>query len=134
MSDKYPISLYIEYFLPPACMCTQSCPTLCHPMDYVAHQAPLSMGFSRQEYWSRLPLPTTGGLPDPQIKHSFLESPALVGGFFTTWKPFSPPEQCLKSSETKPLCRMLHFHLFLKTKPKTHSFQIISFPVSCLLN
>ena len=37
VSDKYPISLYTEYFLPPACMCAQSCPTLCDPMDYVAH-------------------------------------------------------------------------------------------------
>ena len=33
----------------------QSCPTLCDPMDCVAHQAPPSMGFSRQEYWSRVP-------------------------------------------------------------------------------
>ena len=33
VSDKYPISLYIEYFLPPACMCAQSCPTLCDPLD-----------------------------------------------------------------------------------------------------
>ena len=90
-------------------------------MDYVAHQAPLSVGFPRQEYWSRLPLPTTGGLSDPQIKPSFLESPALAGGFFTTWKPFLPPEQCLKSSEIKPLYRMLLFHLFLKTKPITQS-------------
>ena len=32
----------------------QSCPTLCNPMDYIAHQVPLSMGFSRQEHWSRL--------------------------------------------------------------------------------
>ena len=36
----------------------QSCLTLWDPMDYIAHQAPLSMGFSRQEYWSGLPLPS----------------------------------------------------------------------------
>ena len=35
----------------------QSCPTLCDPMDCAAHQAPLSMGFFRQEYWSGLPYP-----------------------------------------------------------------------------
>ena len=35
----------------------------------VAHQAPLSMGFSRQEYWSGLPLPSPGALPNPEIKH-----------------------------------------------------------------
>ena len=38
----------------------QSCPTLCDPMDCVAHQAPPSMGFSKQEYWSGLPFPSPG--------------------------------------------------------------------------
>ena len=47
----------------------------------VAHQAPLSMGFSRQEYWSALPGPPPGDLPDPGIEPV---SPALAGGFFTT--------------------------------------------------
>ena len=42
----------------------QSCPTLCDPWT-VAHQAPLSMGFSRQEYWSALLFPSPGDLPDP---------------------------------------------------------------------
>ena len=46
----------------------------------VAHQAPLSMGFSRQEYWSGLPFPSPGDLPSPGIKP---ESPALADGFFT---------------------------------------------------
>ena len=50
----------------------------------VAHQAPLSMGFSRQEYWSGLPYLPPGDLPDPGIEPTFLESPALAGGFFTT--------------------------------------------------
>ena len=116
------------------CACAFSPIWLFATLWTVARQAPLSMGFSRQNYWSGLPFPSLGDLPGPGIELVFLESPALVGGFFTTWKPFSPPEQCLKCSETKPLCRMLHFHLFLKTKPKTHSIQIISFPVSCLLN
>ncbi|XP_061281207.1 centlein isoform X5 [Bos javanicus] len=42
----------------------QSCPTLCNPMDSSLHQAPLSMGFSRQEYWSGLPFPSPGNLPN----------------------------------------------------------------------
>ena len=50
----------------------------------VAHQAPLSMGFSNQEYWSGLPFPSPGDLPDPGIKPASLSSPALAGGFFTT--------------------------------------------------
>ena len=47
----------------------------------VAHQSPLSMEFSRQEYWSRLPFPPPGDLPNPGIKPLSL---ALAGGFFTT--------------------------------------------------
>ena len=50
----------------------------------VACQAPLSMGFSRQEYWSGLPCPPPGDLPDPGIEPSSLMSPASAGGFFTT--------------------------------------------------
>ena len=50
----------------------------------VAHQAPLSMGFSRQEYWSGLPLSRPGHLPNPGIQPMSLKSPALAGGFFTT--------------------------------------------------
>ena len=50
----------------------------------VASQAPLSMGFSRQEYWSGLPFLSLGDLPDPGIKFM---SPALTSGFFTTEPP-----------------------------------------------
>ena len=50
----------------------------------VARQAPLSMGFSRQEYWSGLPFPPPGDLPDPGIEPESLKSPALEGGFLTT--------------------------------------------------
>ena len=63
----------------------------------IACQAPLSMGFLRQEYWSGLPLPTPGGLPDPRIKPV---SPALAGGFFTIM-PFG--SSCLKSVGNLPL-------------------------------
>ena len=54
-----------------------------------ACQAPWSMGFPRQEYWSGLPFPSPVDLPDPGIEHLSLVSPALAGGFFTavaTWK------------------------------------------------
>ena len=49
-----------------------------------AHQAPLSTGFPQQEYWSGLPCPSPGDLPDPGIKPMSLTSPALGGRFFTT--------------------------------------------------
>ena len=50
----------------------------------VACQAPLSMGFSRQECWSGLPFPPSGDLPDPGIEPTSLMFPALAGGFFNT--------------------------------------------------
>ena len=50
----------------------------------VAHLVPLSMGFSRQEYWTRLPDPPPGDFPHPGIKTMSLASPALAEGFFTT--------------------------------------------------
>ena len=50
----------------------------------VARLSPLSMGFSRQEYWSGLPCPLPGDLPDPGIKPVPLVSPTVAGGFFTT--------------------------------------------------
>ena len=50
----------------------------------VAHQVPLSMAFFRQEYWSGLPCPPPGDLPDPGIKPTFLHVSCIVGGFFTT--------------------------------------------------
>ena len=58
----------------------KSCPTLATPWS-VACQAPLSVGFPRQEYLSRLLFLSPGDLPDPGIE---LGSPALAGGFFTT--------------------------------------------------
>ena len=54
----------------------------------VAHQAPLSMGFSRQVYWNELPFLSSGDLPKSGIKP---ETPALAGGFFTT-EPTGKPQ------------------------------------------
>ena len=61
-----------------------SCVQLFVTLWTVACQAPLSLGFSRQEYWSRLPFPPPGDLPNPGIEPTFLMSLALAGGFFTT--------------------------------------------------
>ena len=55
----------------------------------IAHQAPLFMGFFKQEYWSGLPSPPPGYLTNPGTEPVSLMSPALTGGFFTTstnWK------------------------------------------------
>ena len=58
----------------------------------VAHQAPLPVGFSRQEYWSGLPCPPPGGLPNLEKEPESCTSPALMGTFFTTstnWEALS---------------------------------------------
>ena len=75
------------------CMCTQS---LCHVLLFetpwtVAHQTPLFMEFSRQEYRSRLPFPPPGDHPDLEIKPMSLMSPASAGGFFTTTATWESP-------------------------------------------
>ena len=74
-------------------------------MDY-NQQAPLSMGFPRQEYQSGLPFPSQGDLPNPGIKP---ESPELAGGFFTTEPPGKPLvsvrvviKQCPESIRARP--------------------------------
>ena len=56
----------------------------------VAHQAPLSMEFPRQEYWSGLPFPSPGGLPDSGIKPGSPVAPAQAGELFTTESPGKP--------------------------------------------
>ena len=69
------------------CVCVLSCFSrvqLCVTLWTVSCQAPLSIGFSRQEYWSGLPCPTSGDLPNPGIKPVSLMSPGLATGFFTS--------------------------------------------------
>ena len=84
----------------------------------VAHQVPLSMGFSRQESWSGLPCPPPGNLPHPGIEPTSLGSPALAGRFFTTsttWEAPSRvgPEVCTSesffSAVTLPIVQLLGF-------------------------
>ena len=96
-----------------ACAHLLSCVRLFVTPWTVARQAPLSMGFSRQEYWSGLPCPSPGDFPNPGIKPTSLVSPALAGGFLTTsatWEapyvryasvqftPKSPGQSCYKST------------------------------------
>ena len=57
----------------------------------VGHQAPLSMGFPRQEHWSGVPFPSPGDLPDPEIELASLTGPELADGFFTTSIPWKAP-------------------------------------------
>ena len=70
----------------------------------VAHQASLSMGFSRQESWSGLPFLPPGYLPDPGIEP---ESPALVGGFFTTVPSGKPKNSDILGEELRSSCTLV---------------------------
>ena len=70
------------------CLVAKLCPTLFANLWTVAHQASLSMGFSRQECWSGLSFPSLGDLPHPQVKPTSL---TLAGGLFTTEPPGKPP-------------------------------------------
>ena len=69
-----------------------------------ACQAPLSMGFSRQEYWSGMLCPPPGELPNPRIEPTSLMSPALAGRFFTVMPPAKPLFLCLECN--------VHAHVF----------------------
>ena len=78
----------------------------------VAHQAPLSMGFSRQEYWSEVPFLSPGDLPDPGIK---LGSPALQTDSLLSEPPGKPRCYATRSHslEKPPLHHVLYFPFFL---------------------
>ena len=104
------------------CVCmlsSFSCVRLCAHPRTVAHQAPLSMGFSRQEYWSGLPFSSPRELPNPGIEPMSPMSPALAGGFFTTSGTCRTPNKDKLSSALTPLqlglCLIVPLNLFLKT-------------------
>ena len=78
----------------------------------VTFQAPVSMGFPRQEYWSGLPFPSPGDLPDPGIK---LASPALAGRLFTTGPPGKPTmDYSVQFSSVAQSCLTLQPHALYK--------------------
>ena len=86
---RYPQSVTIVSFAVKGLVCMHACSVASVVSDSatpwtVARQAPLSMGLSRQEYWSGLPRPPPGDLRNPGIEPVSLTSPAVAGGFFTT--------------------------------------------------
>ena len=103
-----------------------SCVHLFATLWTVAHQAPLSMGFSRQEYWSRMPFPSPGDLSDPEIKPVLLRSPALAHGFFNTMNhlgsPYSEPSQF--STKTLNILWPLHSHALCQTQDDLRSWTL----------
>ena len=95
----------------------------------VSHQAPLSLGFSRQDYWSRLPCPPLGDLPYPRIEHLSLMSPALAGKFFSTsatWEA-SLDTPCL--SKCKRQGKKLGLSSLLQLIAHSYSFGFLRKPI-----
>ena len=92
----------------------------CDPMD-CSCQAPLFMGFSRQEHWSGLPCPSPGDLPAPRIEHMSLMSPALAGRFFTTSTTWEAQSQ--SQSLRNPNCIYLNC-IFKNSLERIQSKQI----------
>ena len=95
-----------------------------------AHQAPLSMGFSRQGYWSGLPCSPSGNFPNPGIEPVSLMSPALAGGFFTTsttWKAprhmnisgWGEPQSIYRTIPQRKLKNDFFFLFYFIFKPQT---------------
>ena len=76
----------------------------------VACQAPLSVGLPSQEYWSGLPFPSPGGLPDPRTDPASPLAPALASRFFT---PEPPAQDCVSHHTDQPGLREEHFRYFL---------------------
>ena len=97
------------------CVCA-----LCHVRLFVtlwtiARQALLSMEISRQEYWSGLPFPSPGELPNPEIKLVSLVSSSLAGGFFTSWANREAPGKNFTDTE-RPRC-----HIYMGCLPLSSS-------------
>ena len=98
-----------------------SCVWLFATLWTVARQAPLSMGFSRQDYCSGLPFPSPGDLPNPGIEPTSLLSPALAGGFFTT-------------SATWEALFIAKWHCIVHVHPSIYLFTVSSLSVHLLMD
>ena len=97
-SSSVYMSIPVSQFIPSppfplGCCLVSHVRLFCDPMNCIAHQASLFMGFPRQEYWNALPCPPPGDFPYPGIK---LTSSALAGGFFST----EPSGKAMKGSLT----------------------------------
>ena len=122
----------------------------------VAHQAPLSLGFSRQEYWGGWPCPPLRDLPDPGVEPASLRSPSLAGGFFTTSTTWSPcphtrlgrgshccahkpsphprlPARILTTSFPEPPCFPVHRSLWPRQGPWFQLSLYLPLPSACPL-
>ena len=89
-------SFHVSPKTPHVCSFAQSSLALCHPLDCVACQAPLSMGFFRQEYWSGLPFSSSQGSSQPRNQTCVSCTSYIVDGLFTHWAVRTPGEIWIK--------------------------------------
>ena len=113
------------------CVCTQSLSGLDSATLWtVAHQASLSMGFSRQQYWSGLPLPSPGDLSHPGIQP---KSPSLASGFFTPEPPGEP--RCATQGASFLVCFLnFYFRKFKDFKSILHLLTFSFCPILCVIS
>ena len=90
MKHKYWVQHYVNKIHHAKCMRAFSVMSNSATPWTITHQAPLSLGFFKQDYCSRLPFPTPGDLPDPGIEPTSPVSPVPAGGFFTIVPPGKP--------------------------------------------
>ena len=106
------------------CMLSRfSCVWLFTTLWTIAHQAPLPMGFSGQEYWSGLPCPSPGDLPNPGTEPASLMSPALAGELFTN---NTTCHSRYGSYISSPGCNMIvsvQYHILMWQLPKQRRSQ-----------
>ena len=108
-------------------VCMLTCVQLFATPWTIAHQAPLSMGYSRQEYWSGLPFPPPRDLPGPRTEPSSPVSPALAGRFFTTEQPGKPHLSLDKAQIVTPNMWSLVFPLVLLEQALKKLFYLFFF-------
>ena len=113
------------------CVCTQSLSGLDSATPWtVAHQASLSMGFSRQQYWNGLPFPSPGDLSHPGIQP---ESPSLASGFLTTEPPGKP--HCATQDVSFLVCFLnFYFRTFKDFKSILHLLTFSFCPSLCVIS
>ena len=90
----------------------------------IVHQAPLSMGFSRQESWSGLPFPSPGDLPNPGIGAGSPASPALADRFFTTSTAWEALHMYIYTCKRLSTQRE-HVHIYIYIYTHTHTHMLI---------
>ena len=109
--DKEDIFMFVSVYLYICLLSHFSCVWCFVTLWTMAHQTPLFMGFSRQEYWSRLPCPPPGELPNPGIEPTSLIFPSLTGRFFTTSTIWEAPCIYMENNSVLKKCSAIYSNI-----------------------